>query len=62
MQSEVLKRIFVTEGNASIGRALCKQLASEDNFHVYMDTRSLERGSEALKETLSESRSCEGKI
>jgi len=28
------KRVFVTGGNAGIGMALCKQLASEDGCYV----------------------------
>jgi carbonyl reductase 1 len=56
------KRVFVTGGNAGIGMALCKQLASEDGCYVYMGSRSLERGADAIKAIVAQVPSCEGKI
>ena len=58
----VQRRVFVTGGNAGIGLALCKQLASEDGCYVYMGSRSLERGAEALKSIVAQVPSCDGKI
>jgi len=57
-----LKRVLVTGGNAGIGKALVQQLASENDCHVYMGVRSLERGANALQEILGEAAACEGKI
>lgn len=42
--------IFVTGGNAGIGKALCKQLISEHNCFVFLGSRSLERGQVAVSE------------
>ena len=53
------KTVFVTGGNAGIGHALCKQLVLEDGCYVFMGSRSVERGLEALKSLGSE---VEGKI
>jgi len=57
-----MKRILVTGGNAGIGKALCKQLASEDGAFVYMTSRSPEKGAEALASIIAEAPACEGKI
>lgn len=43
------KRILVTGGNAGIGLALCKQLAIDHKYFVYMGTRNLQRGEAGLK-------------
>eukprot|EP00931_Biecheleriopsis_adriatica_P107329 TRINITY_DN8167_c0_g2_i1.p1 TRINITY_DN8167_c0_g2~~TRINITY_DN8167_c0_g2_i1.p1 ORF type:complete len:269 (-),score=44.08 TRINITY_DN8167_c0_g2_i1:57-863(-) len=43
-----MKSVFVTGGNSGIGLALCKQLATEDGYYVFMGSRSLERGQEAF--------------
>eukprot|EP00931_Biecheleriopsis_adriatica_P107328 TRINITY_DN8167_c0_g1_i1.p1 TRINITY_DN8167_c0_g1~~TRINITY_DN8167_c0_g1_i1.p1 ORF type:complete len:271 (-),score=42.68 TRINITY_DN8167_c0_g1_i1:64-876(-) len=43
-----MKSVFVTGANSGIGLALCKQLADEDGYYVYMGSRSLERGQAAL--------------
>jgi len=42
------KRIVVTGGNSGIGLALCKQLVTEHGCHVYLGSRSLERGTDAV--------------
>jgi len=42
------KRIVVTGGNSGIGFALCKQLVTEHGCHVYLGSRSLERGTDAV--------------
>jgi len=57
-----LKRVFVTGGNAGIGLALCKQLAEENGCHVYLGSRSLERGEAAVKSIIEAAPKCEGKI
>ena len=41
-------KILVTGGNAGVGFALCKQLAVEHGCHVYLASRSSQRGSEAV--------------
>lgn len=46
-------KILVTGGNAGIGFALCKQLASR-GCHVYLCSRSVERGEAAVKALLDE--------
>ena len=54
--------MLVTGGNAGIGKALCKQLAAEFNCYVYMGSRNLERGENAVKEIVAEAAECQGKI
>mmetsp|Transcript_32778 Transcript_32778/g.64955 ORF Transcript_32778/g.64955 Transcript_32778/m.64955 type:complete len:273 (+) Transcript_32778:58-876(+) len=44
-----MKHIFVTGGNDGIGLALCRQLAADHGCHVFMGSRSLERGAAGLK-------------
>jgi carbonyl reductase 1 len=53
--SAAQKKVFVTGANTGIGFALCKQLAIEDNCHVFLGSRSEERGREAVASILSES-------
>ncbi len=43
------KRILVTGGNSGIGLALCKQLLVDHGCHVYLCSRSLERGKAAIE-------------
>ena len=43
------KRILVTGGNSGIGLALCKQLLVDHGCHVYLCSRSLERGQSAIE-------------
>lgn len=43
------KTVFVTGGNTGIGFALCKQLVLEDGCYVFMGSRSVEKGQEAIK-------------
>lgn len=50
-----MKRVLVTGGNAGIGFALCKQLAAEDNYHVYLGARTLEKAKAAVDALLSTS-------
>ena len=54
--------MLVTGGNAGIGKALCKQLAAEFDCHVYMGSRNVERGENAVKEIVAEAAECQGKI
>jgi len=44
-----MKHILVTGGNSGIGLALCKLLSTEHKCHVYMGSRSKERGAAAVK-------------
>jgi NAD(P)-dependent dehydrogenase (short-subunit alcohol dehydrogenase family) len=48
------KAVFVTGGNSGIGLALCKQLAVEDGYRVFMGSRNLEKGQAALDGLVSE--------
>ncbi len=50
-----MKRVLVTGGNAGIGLALVKQLATEDHYHVYLGARTLEKATEAVQSILSTS-------
>ena len=43
-----MRSILVTGGNQGIGYALCKQLATEHNCHVYLTARNTDRGNEAV--------------
>jgi NAD(P)-dependent dehydrogenase (short-subunit alcohol dehydrogenase family) len=42
-------KVLVTGGNSGIGYALCKQLAIENNVHVFLGSRSEEKGEIAVK-------------
>jgi len=44
-----MKRVFVTGANSGIGLALSKQLCAEHGCHVYLGSRSSERGAAAVK-------------
>ena len=46
----VLPAVFVTGGNAGIGAAICKQLVLDRGCRVFMGSRSVERGQNAMKE------------
>ena len=48
MLSSATKHVFVTGGNAGIGQACCKLLATEHGCQVYMGSRSVEKGKAAL--------------
>jgi len=48
------KHILVTGGNDGIGLALCRVLAANHGAHVYMGTRSLERGEAGMKKIADE--------
>ena len=61
-EKEKLRYVVVTGGNAGIGKALCKQLVTDHNCKVFMGSRSLERGTQALKEIISHSPKCQGMI
>lgn len=54
--------ILVTGGNAGIGMALCKQLASEDDYCVFLGARSVDKGAAALDEIKKQAPTVEGKI
>lgn len=41
------KHVLVTGGNSGIGLALCKLLATEHSCHVYLGSRSVEKGTAA---------------
>ena len=45
-----LPAVFVTGGNAGIGAAICKQLVLDRGCRVFMGSRSMERGQNAMKE------------
>lgn len=47
------RRILVTGGNAGIGFALCRQLVHERSCHVYLGSRSVEKGNDAANQILS---------
>lgn len=47
-----MRKILVTGGNTGIGFALCKQLATENNCHVYLGSRCVEKGIAAVKSIL----------
>jgi len=49
------KRIVVTGGNTGIGFALCRQLVAEHGCHVYLGSRSVEKGEAAVKSILDTS-------
>jgi len=56
------QHILVTGGNAGIGFALCKQLTYDHGCHVYMGSRSLEKGTAAVKSIMDGlPASCKGK-
>ena len=42
--------VFVTGGNAGIGAAICKLLVSDRGCRVFMGSRSVEKGQNAVKE------------
>mmetsp|Transcript_7740 Transcript_7740/g.13050 ORF Transcript_7740/g.13050 Transcript_7740/m.13050 type:complete len:294 (-) Transcript_7740:190-1071(-) len=48
------KRILVTGANTGIGFALCKQLALEDKCHVFLGSRSEQRGRDAVSSILTQ--------
>jgi len=54
--------VLVTGGNAGIGKALCKLLASEHGCRVFMGTRSVEKGAAAVASIVKEVPACDGKI
>ena len=45
-----LPAVFVTGGNAGIGAAICKQLVLDRGCKVFLGSRSMERGQNAIKE------------
>ena len=56
------KRVLVTGGNGGIGYSMCKLLALNHGCHVYMGSRSAERGASALEKMISEDAGCQGKV
>ena len=61
--SAACKKILVTGGNSGIGLALCQQLALDHGCHVFMGSRSLERGQAAVESIEAElPQGCSGKI
>jgi len=53
--------VLVTGGNAGIGLALCKQLTYDYGCHVYLCSRSLEKGTAAMKSIVDgKPASCKG--
>lgn len=55
------QHILVTGGNAGIGLALCKQLTYDYGCHVYLCSRSLEKGTAAVKSIVDgKPASCKG--
>lgn len=49
-----LRKVLVTGANTGIGFALCKQLVKEHDCHVFLGSRSEERGREAVSDILAE--------
>lgn len=56
------KSVVVTGGNAGIGLALCQQLALEHGCYVFMGSRNVEKGSQALASLLATVPECKGRI
>jgi len=56
------KPVLVTGGNSGIGLALCKQLASEHNCHVYLGARNLEKGQAAVLSIIDSLPECRGAV
>jgi len=54
--------VLVTGGNAGIGKALCKLLATSHGCHVFMGSRSVQKGQDAVAEIAEESPESKGKI
>ena len=48
------RRILVTGANTGIGLALTKQLVKDHGCHVYLGSRSVERGQRAVEEVKKE--------
>jgi len=48
------KHILVTGGNSGIGKALCKLLIKDHNCYVYLGSRNVSKGDEAIKSILEE--------
>lgn len=48
-----MKRVFITGANKSIGFETAKQLLQQ-GFYVYLGSRSLENGQEAVEQLKSE--------
>ena len=57
-----IKRVLVTGGNTGIGYALCKLFATEHGCHVYMGSRSIEKGKAAIDSLIKEDARCAGKV
>ena len=57
-----LKRILVTGANTGIGYCLTKLLLSKHNCYVYLGSRSLERGNDAIDSLIKEFPECKGKV
>ena len=49
-----VRSILVTGGNSGIGLALCGQLAADHACHVFMGTRSLERGAAGIRSIMDD--------
>ena len=45
-----LPAVFVTGGNGGIGAAICKQLVLDRGCRVFLGSRSVEKGQNAIKE------------
>jgi len=57
-----LPRVLVTGGNKGIGRALCKQLAADHGFHVFLGSRDKARGEAAVASIIKEAPQCDGRL
>ena len=62
MNKRTMRRIVVSGGNSGIGKALCTQLAAEDDCYVYLGSRSVEKGEAALAEIVKTTPAAAGKI
>lgn len=57
-----VRRVVVTGGNAGIGLALCKILATDHGCHVYMGSRNKEKGLAAIASLVEANKSIESKL
>lgn len=60
-----MRSVLVTGGNQGIGYAVCKQLATEHNCHVFLTARNVDKGRAAvskLSKVIENNPSCNGSV